>query len=341
MPPRATEVPPGNIDSTLVSDPPSSHASRPPDSLPSAIPIPAPLGTLVPKGAEETKRDMVNESDPGFTPFVLDNYEVLAPIGKGGMGSVYRARQRSLDRLVAIKILTQANEDQRVRFDREIKATAALNHPNIVKVIGGGVYTQPGEPQGRPYFAMEYVLGRDLGRWAREAPRSAGLCAAMTVTLCDAMHYAHNRGIIHRDLKPQNVLVTNDGDIPKICDFGLAKVAESNLTRTGDVMGTPQYMPPEQILGDRKKIGPPSDVYGLGAILYHLLAGTPPFHSKKIFALTAMVVKDPPAPLRAKNPSVPAALEAIVLKALEKDPVARFHTARDFGRALAGLNLPR
>lgn len=309
------------------------------DSLPSAIPIPSPAVPVAPRRPEAPAKLPAPSGEPGFVPFTIAGYDVLATIGRGGMGCVFRARHRTLDRLVAIKVLMNATEDQRARFDREIKATAALDHKNIVRILVGGVVQEDGEHTGRPFFVMEHVVGRDLAHWAHEQPRSPAACAAMVATLCDAMAYAHDKGIIHRDLKPQNVLVTADGDVPKICDFGLARIAESNLTRTGDIMGTPQYMPPEQILGDRTKIGPHTDVYGMGAVFYHLLTGAPPFHSKNILALTTMVVRDKPVPPRQKNPAVPEALELLVQKALEKDPARRFRTASEMGRAIRSLRL--
>jgi hypothetical protein len=326
--------------------PQSQDGPRVPESssLPSAIPIPRPDGSRPPsEPAARSEPSKAAASADEFSPFALDDFDVVAPIGRGGMGSVFRGVHRVLKKMVAIKVLTTGTEDQRARFDREIKATAKLEHPNIVKVLRGGVVSN-GALSGRPYFAMEYIAGRDLGTWAKETPgskpRSLREIADMMVKICEAIHFAHNRQIIHRDLKPQNVLVANDGDVPKICDFGLAKVAESDLTSTGDVMGTPQYMPPEQILGDRKKIGPPTDVYGLGAVLYHCLTGGPPFQAAKMFKLTEKVIREKTAPPSEKNPGVPPALDAVVLKTLEKDPVKRYITARDLAQALQGLKLP-
>jgi serine/threonine-protein kinase len=289
---------------------------------------------------EETLGSRAQES--GFVPFELAGYEILAPIGKGGMGVVFRARQRMLKRVVAIKILTaQKNEEVMKRFDREIKITAKLDHPNIVKVLSGGVVAEAGDYQGKPYFAMEYVAGRDLAAWALEKPRTPGACAEAVAILCEAINFAHERGVVHRDLKPQNVLVTHDGDVFKICDFGLAKITDSDLTRTGDIMGTLQYMPPEQVKGERHKIGPPTDVYALGAVLYHILVGGPPFHSARLMALADMVVRNAVPPIREKNKAVSPAFESAVLKALEKDPVKRYHTAHDFAVAIRALKLPR
>jgi serine/threonine protein kinase len=215
-------------------------------------------------------------------------------------------------------------------------------------VQGGGVVQEDGPYYKRPYYVMEYVAGRDLASWAREKPRSPGACAAMMVRVCEIVDFFHQRAIIHRDLKPQNVIVSFEGDVPKICDFGLAKVEDSKLTRTGDIMGTPQFMPPEQALGEHKKVFTPTDVYSLGAVLYFLLAGEPPFDLVRTITgkrgtlvdLIDRIVREPAPRVRDKNPAVPPALEAIVLKCFEKDPRNRFHTARDLGTALKGLNLP-
>jgi predicted Ser/Thr protein kinase len=326
--------------------PPTRPRGKGPDSLPSAIQIPAkprPQPTTppsAPAAGEETLG--VRSNDPAFTPFQIGGYDILAPVGKGGMGVVFRARQRMLKRIVAIKILTaQYNDEVRQRFDREIKITAKLDHPNIVKVLSGGVVAEEGEYKDKPYFAMEYIAGRDLATWALEKPRTPGACAEAVAVLCEAINYAHERRIVHRDLKPQNVLVTLEGDVMKICDFGLAKITDSDLTRSGDIMGTLQYMPPEQVKGERAKIGPPTDVYALGAVLYHILVGKPPFQAARLMALADMVVRNAAPSIRKSVPAVPAALEAAVMKALEKDPVKRYHTAHDFAVALRSLNLPR
>jgi predicted Ser/Thr protein kinase len=323
------------------------------DSLPSAVAVskPAPPKPVFDVTATDKMERVIPQTrsssgdggstaeqlPEGFEPFTINGIEVRAPIGKGGMGSVYRAKQ-PMGRVVALKLLEIEDKEQRARFTRESRVIAKLDHPNIVKVFVAGEVKDAGPHQGKPFFAMDYVDGRDLVAWAHEQPRSPKDCAHMVATLCDAMEYTHGKAIIHRDLKPQNVLITRDGDVPKICDFGLAQVkAEGNqLTRTGDVMGTPQYMPPEQAIGDRKKIGPPTDVYALGAILYELLVGRPPFVSARLHALIAMVVRDTPQPPSKIAPerNIPPALEAVVLKALEKDPIKRFHTAGEMGQAL-------
>ena len=281
-------------------------------------------------------------SEAVFEPFWVGPFEALTPIGRGGMGTVFRARGPQGE-LVALKILNQSaaqHEEVLKRFQREIHLSAALNHPNVVKVHQSGVVPS-GELEGRPWFAMDFVPGRDLAAWSAERERSFAEVRDLLGVLCQAMDYAHGRGVVHRDLKPGNVLVAREGEVPKICDFGLARYrAETEgLTRTGDIMGTPAYMPPEQALGQRERIGPPTDVYALGAILYFLLVGRPPFSGPGSFAVIDKVVKTPPTPPSELNPRVPAELEQVVLKTLAKDPVERFHTCGEFGRALAALAL--
>ncbi|MBX3466859.1 MAG: serine/threonine protein kinase [Planctomycetes bacterium] len=294
-------------------------------------------------GADPLDRTWRSDAPAGeeFAPFAVGDLQVLAPIGRGGMGSVYRARWRG--QAVAVKILSASPDHPEViaRFQREVKLAGALDHLNIVRVLATGVLPDEGTERGRPYFVMDHVQGRDLAAWAKERPRALGECVRMVVTLCQAMEHAHSRGVIHRDLKPANVVVRAKDDQPMICDFGLAKVKAElqDLTRTGDILGTPSYMPPEQALGHRQKIGPPTDVYALGALLYHLVTGRPPFLAASAFLTIARVIKEPPEPPRALNPAVPPALEQVLLKALEKDPVARYHTCGELRTALERLGL--
>jgi serine/threonine-protein kinase len=321
-----------------------------PDSLPSAVPIPDPRKKTsaieVPVAIEEPKKE--TKPAGAFTPFTIGTYEVLAPIGQGGMGTVFRARHKALNRIVAIKVFRcngPASEDQRERFDREVKTMAKLDHPGIVRVQGGGVVTS-GDYEGSPFYVMEYVAGRHLGEWAREKPRSPGAIASMIARIAGIVDFLHARKVIHRDLKPQNVIVSNEADEPKLCDFGLARIADSKLTLSGDIMGTPQFMPPEQALGKRGMIFTGTDIYSLGGMAYYLLTGEPPFDFNhalergKLVDLMDRISKVPAARPSAKNPAVPPALEAIVLKCLEKEPVKRFHSAKELAVALAGLNLP-
>lgn len=301
-------------------------------------------GPMSPVAADPGGLDKTWRSDAPvgeeFEPFTVGDLQVLAPIGRGGMGSVYRARWRG--NTVAVKILAAPpdNPDVMARFEREVKTSGALDHPNIVRVFATG--TMPpdfGGGPGKPYFVMDYVKGRDLAAWRQEKPRSYAECVRMVVTLCQAMEHAHSRGVIHRDLKPGNILVREGDDQPTICDFGLAKYkAEAHaLTRPGDILGTPSYMPPEQALGQPDKIGPPTDVYALGALLYHLVTGKPPFLGPTAFLTIAKVIKEPPEPPRKLVPELPEVLEMIILKALAKEPSGRFRTCAELRKALASV----
>ncbi len=255
------------------------------------------------------------------------DYELLEEIARGGMGVVWKARQNSLNRTVAIKMiragaLASAGEVQ--RFLREAEAAANLQHPNIVSIH------EVGEHGGQHYFSMDYVEGRDLGALVQSGPLPAKLAARYVQVIADAIHFAHQRGILHRDLKPQNVLI-NDADQPRITDFGLAKLIsdDSRLTQSGVVMGSPSYMPPEQAAGCHDEIGPHSDVYSIGAILYELLSGRAPFCGATAMATLREVLETEPAPLRRLNPDVPPDLETICLKCLEKSPAVRYPNARE------------
>jgi hypothetical protein len=277
--------------------------------------------------------------EEAFEPFHLGGLQVLTPVGRGASGTVFRARDAEGNQ-VALKILrdgaklhTEATE----RFRREVILASALEHPNLVQVFETGIVPD-GVHAGCPYFTMTYVPGRDLVGWRGERPRSPAECVGILVPVARAMNYAHGQGVIHRDLKPSNVLVRASDDCPLVCDFGLARYRAdlSNLTQTGEVVGTPSYMPPEQALGQRARIGPPTDVYALGGILYYLLTGRAPFRGPSSFAVIDKVVRQPPEPPSSLVPGVPPALEAAVLKALEKEPVQRFPTCGAFADALEG-----
>jgi tRNA A-37 threonylcarbamoyl transferase component Bud32 len=253
------------------------------------------------------------------------DYEVLEEIGRGGMGVVYKARQASLNRLVALKMLLGggfASEESLKRFQAEAEAVANLQHPNIVAIHEVGVH------EGLHYFSMDYVAGPDLAGLVRDGPLPADQAARYVQRIAEAVHYAHQQGILHRDLKPSNVVI-DQFDQPRITDFGLAKrlADDSNLTITGQVLGAPSYMPPEQAAGKRGEVGVPSDVYALGAILYHLLTGRPPFQDETVQDTLAQVVNADPVAPRRLYPSLPRDLETICLKCLRKDPKARYASA--------------
>jgi serine/threonine-protein kinase len=255
----------------------------------------------------------------------IPGYEVEAVLGRGGMGIVFRARHLRLNRLVALKMLlggAYAGAQDLARFQREAEAEAALRHPHIVQVH------DVGEHDGRPYFTMELVEGGSLAQKLAGTPLPARQAAALLATLAAAVQVAHEGGIVHRDLKPGNVLLAADGT-PKISDFGLARRLEggAGLTHTGIAMGTPSYMAPEQARGQTRAIGSAVDVYALGAILYELLTGRPPFHGETPAETVLQVIQQEPVPPSRLNPRVPRDLETICLKCLQKDPARRYATA--------------
>ncbi len=253
-------------------------------------------------------------------------YQLLEEIGRGGMGVVFKARHVRLGRVVALKMIlggALAHADDLHRFHTEEEAAAQLQHPNIVALYEVGVF------ENQPFFAMEYISGTSLGDRVALGPLPGRRAAGYLEVTARAVHFAHTRGILHRDLKPGNVLL-DENDQPKISDFGLAKLmaTDSGQTRTGAVLGTPSYMSPEQAAG-RKDLGPAGDVYSLGAILYELLTGRPPFAGETPLATINLVAEQEPLSPRLLNPAVDLDLETICLKCLEKDPRRRYASAGD------------
>lgn len=272
----------------------------------------------------------------------LGDYELLSEIARGGMGVVFRARQLSLGRAVAVKMILQgefARPEELARFRQEAEAAAHLKHPNIVAIH------EVGESEGRQYFSMDLIEGSSLSALTREGPVPAARAARLVEKIARAVHYAHERGVLHRDLKPSNVLIDAD-DEPHVTDFGLAKRlrdpetgrTDPELTLSGQVMGTPAFMPPEQAGGRRGEVGPASDVYALGAILYQLLAGRAPFVGSDAPAILEQVLRSEAIAPRLLNPGVPRDLETVVLKCLEKESGRRYASAlalaEDLGRFL-------
>lgn len=266
------------------------------------------------------------------------DYELIEEIARGGMGVVYRARQLSLNRIVAVKMLLfgQFSSDEFVRrFKAEAAAAAALQHPNIVAIH------EIGEHAGMHFFSMDYVEGQDFGRILRERPVPARQIAGWLRTLARTVHYAHERGVLHRDLKPSNVLLDTAGHL-RLTDFGLAKRLEagSSVTASDQMVGTPSYMPPEQAAPDRGPAGPASDVYSLGAILYHMLTGRAPVVADSLASTLLAVLHEDPVSPRLLNRSIPRDLETIALKCLQKNPQRRYASAEalaaDLDRYLQG-----
>ena len=271
-------------------------------------------------------------------PFEFGNYTVLEEIAHGGMGVIYKARQKNPDRLVALKMIRAgelASREDVVRFHIEANAAAQLDHPNIVPVY------EAGEHDGQHFFSMGFVEGESLEDTLRDGPLPPREAAELIHTIAKAVQYAHEKSIVHRDLKPANVLM-DAGDAPRVTDFGLAKRidADDSPTLHGQAMGTPPYMPPEQARGDLKQIGPLSDVYSLGATLYCLLTGRPPFQASSVVATLGQVLKQEPVSPRVLNPAIDRDLATICLKCLAKEPPKRYDSARDLeadlSRHLAG-----
>ena len=298
----------------------------------------------------------------------IPGVELVDVLGSGGMGVIFKARQVTLGRDVAVKFLrddVRSDPRLRERFVQEARAVARLRHPHLVQLYEFGEVPGAGGATSRPYLVLEYVPGGSLADLTHGSPQLPREAARLVETLADAIHYAHHQGVIHRDLKPANVLMqraTDNGEeqaegvrgpraspprslttdlCAKVTDFGLAKfVAGSDLTRDGDVLGTPSYMAPEQTAGKAESVTTAVDVYGLGAVLYETLAGRPPFAAATVEVTLAQVRQDEPVPPRRLQPTVPRDLETICLKCLEKDPRRRYSSAAaladDLRRFLAG-----
>jgi serine/threonine protein kinase len=260
----------------------------------------------------------------------IPGYDVIRLLGQGGMGKVYLARQQVLDRMVAIKtIRTRSNEQSLARFLQEGRVIARLQHPNILSIH------DMGHVEGQPYLVLEYCDGSSLAARMNEAPLSIEEAVSLVATLADAVAYAHSQQIIHRDLKPGNVLFTGEG-VPKITDFGLARLAaqEAGITAVGMIMGTPAYMSPEQARGNPRELGPASDIWSLGAMLYELLTGVVPFRAPSMMEIVVRVMNAEPESLRRFRPEISRELERIVQQCLAKNPSERYSSAQDLAHAL-------
>jgi serine/threonine protein kinase/tetratricopeptide (TPR) repeat protein len=258
-------------------------------------------------------------------PQILGDYELLEEIGRGGQGVVYRARQKSLNRTVALKVVRTDPSTTRVhlkRFQLEAETAASLDAPNIVPIF------EVGEHGGSCYFSMKLVEGGSLGELFKREPMSIRPATEMIAKLSRAVHYAHEHGILHRDIKPGNILLDANGE-PHLTDFGLARLieTESTVTRTIETLGTPSYMAPEQALGNNNQLTNATDVYGLGAVLYHLLTGHPPFAGGTTYDTIRLLLETEPRQPRLWNPKIDRDLATICLKSLEKNPQYRYPSA--------------
>jgi predicted Ser/Thr protein kinase len=289
--------------------------------------------------AEEARPDpaIAGEARP-IVGVRFGDCELIEELGRGGMGVVYRARQRGLGRVVALKRLLLGDEAPAVdvaRFRDEARSAARLDHPQIVPVYLVDTH------EGQPYFLMKYIEGTTLARRLAEGPLPPAEAAALLAPICRAIHYAHQNQVLHRDLKPSNILIDGGGR-PYVSDFGLAKRidGDASLTQSGAILGTPSYMAPEQASGGRGPIGPACDIYSLGAILYQMLTGRPPFQAASAVDTVLLVLEQDPVPPRALNPKADPDLEMIALKCLQKSPDQRYPSASaladDLERYLAG-----
>jgi eukaryotic-like serine/threonine-protein kinase len=293
-----------------------------------------------PRGGSKTPLNDGELPSIDTAQIAVPGYAIVGELGRGGMGIVYRARQISLNRTVALKMLRAGklgSRAERERFRMESAAIATLQHPNIVQIY------EVGDHEILPFFSQEFCAGGSLAQRLTAGPLKADESARMIEALARAVHHAHAHGILHRDLKPANILLTEDGT-PKIADFGLAKLVTMDqtdtkdnhpaLTETGAILGTPPYMAPEQAAGGGKRAGPASDIYALGAILYECLTGQAPFRGSDPIEILIRVVEREPIPPRRVNAGIPRDLETICLKALAKVSSRRYASANDMAEDL-------
>src|SRR6202034_142511 len=284
------------------------------------------IGTILPMGA----------------PNVIGRYEIVEELGRGAMGSVFKARDPAVGRIVALKTIhTTAlegaqSEEYRTRFYREARASGVLAHPGIVPVF------DVGDDAGVPFLVMEFVDGRNLADVIKKGERyTLDRVCEIVQQIAEALGYAHRQGVIHRDIKPANILITSKAvygsERPRIHDFGIAKLVASEITSTGQLLGTPSYMPPEQFTGS--PIDGRADLFSLGVILYSLATGEQPFPGETMTAVSYKVVYTEPVPPAKLNPAVPAWLEGVILKALAKSPSNRYQTGEELAQDLAARHL--
>lgn len=305
------------------------------------IPVPAPAPTENPAPAHEAPapQNLQAERKPEAKGIQLlqpglrigERYQLGQKLGQGGMGVVFQATDLELSEPIAMKFITAELGDARMlaRFKREVSLARKLTHPNIVRVHDMGIH------EGLRYITMELLHGQDL-RQKMGSPMSFAAALGYLVQTCQGLGYAHERGIIHRDVKPENLFITDD-DVVKLMDFGIAKrQAATGVTTTGIVVGTPEYMSPEQI-NDFSAVSPASDLYAVGVVAYQMFTGTVPFRHEELMALLIMHLRKVPDPPREKNPQIPEALEAAILRMLEKEPARRFASCNEAAEHLTQL----
>jgi tRNA A-37 threonylcarbamoyl transferase component Bud32 len=325
LPSPAPRSGPPTTEAPTILPAPSSQASEAETVWP---------GAHAPTATEPT----ADGSDRDGTVCYFSDYLLERELARGGMGVVYKARQVDLNRTVALKMILAgqlATEADIRRFYLEAEAAAGLEHPGIVPIY------EVGQHEGQHYFSMGFIEGESLAQRVAAGPLSPRQAAMLLREVSEAVQFAHDRGVIHRDIKPANILIDAQGR-PKVTDFGLAKKLQggNGLTASGQIMGTPSYMPPEQASGQPDAVGPPADVYALGATLFCLVTGRPPFQAATAMDTLLQVLGDEPVPPRRLNPSVPPDLETICLKCLEKEPSRRYASAgalaEDLARWLGG-----
>jgi serine/threonine-protein kinase len=336
---------------TMVETPDPSTSPRPPRVDPSAETEKDQydVETQLPEPSDSTPYDVATiDQDsvatpqptrfPGAPSQLPADYQLLGILGQGGMGLVYKARQKRADRMVALKVIrpeklsgmSTGSRDRAIeRFRAEAQAAGRLQHDNLVTVF------EVGESDGCHYFSMQFVDGKCLADMIREGPLEERTAAGYMEPVCRAVHYAHEQGILHRDIKPHNILIETATQRPRIADFGLAKIidADMEMTRAGESMGTPPYMPPEQF-GDAANVTAAADVYGLGATLYQLLSGRPPFQAATAITTMRLVLERDPVRLQELNAAVDKDLETICMRCLEKEPQRRYATAGELADEL-------
>ncbi len=342
---RADPAAPQGAVSTVTL--PADHAGRPALTLAGDVTAPGTTATISVDATDDGRSSPAATAGPndsggpapdrprGATIRYFGDYEIREVLGRGGMGVVYQARQVSLNRPVALKMLRAgvlAGDDELRRFQNEAEAVALLDHPGIVPIY------EIGEDDGQKYFSMKLIRGGSLTERLATYKDDPKAAACLLAEVAEGMHHAHMRGILHRDLKPANILIDAEGR-GHITDFGLAKrvEADAEMTASGAILGTPAYMAPEQATGRRGAITTATDVYGLGSVLYALLTGQAPFSGDSVVDTLTMVKERPPQPPRKLNARVPRDLEVICLKCLEKDPRRRYLSAQAVSEEPAGL----